>query len=85
VLDDPFTGGDVGANRTRDKLPSIVGDRSIIFFFHGMAPGWISEGSADGGGHQRERESMKRWTTMRDCHQHPEVMLHPRGHWMRVD
>jgi hypothetical protein len=54
VLEDPFVGDDVGANRTRDKLPSIVGDQSIIFFFHGTAPGRVSEGGADGGGHRRE-------------------------------
>jgi hypothetical protein len=55
VLEDPFAGDDVGANRTRDKLPSIVGDQSIIIFFHGTAPGWVSEGGADRGGHRRER------------------------------
>jgi hypothetical protein len=53
VLENPFADDDVGANRTRDKLPSIVGDQSIIFFFHGTAPGRVSEGGADGGGHWR--------------------------------
>jgi hypothetical protein len=24
VLEDPFTGDDVGANKTRDKIPSVV-------------------------------------------------------------
>jgi hypothetical protein len=54
VLEDLFAGEDVGANRTRDKIPSVIGDQSIIFFFHGTAPGWVSEGGTDGGGHQRE-------------------------------
>jgi hypothetical protein len=51
VLDDPFAGDDVGVNRTRDKLSSVVGDQSIILFFHGMTPGWVS---ADRGGYRRE-------------------------------
>jgi hypothetical protein len=59
VLEDPFAGDDVGANMTRDKLLSIVGDQSIIFFFHSTAPGQVGEGGADGGGHQRERESRR--------------------------
>jgi hypothetical protein len=56
VLEDPFVGDDVGANRMRDKLPSIVGDQSIIFFFHGTALGRVGEGGADGGGHRRESQ-----------------------------
>jgi hypothetical protein len=55
VLEDPFDGDNVGANRTRDKIQSVVGDQSIIFFFHGMMPGWVGEGSTDGGGHRREQ------------------------------
>jgi hypothetical protein len=55
VLEDPFAGDDIRANRTRDKLPSIIGDQSIIFFFHGTTPGRVGEGGADGGRHQRER------------------------------
>jgi hypothetical protein len=51
VLEDPFAGDDVGDNRMRDKLPSILGDQGIIFFFHGMAPGRVGEGGTDGGGH----------------------------------
>jgi hypothetical protein len=54
VFEDLFVGDDVGANRTRDKLPSIVDDQSIIFFFHGTALGRVGEGGANGGGHQRE-------------------------------
>jgi hypothetical protein len=38
-----------------DKIPSVVGDQSIIFFLHGMTPGWVGEGGTDGGGHWRER------------------------------
>jgi hypothetical protein len=53
MLEDPFTGVDIGANMTRDKIPSVVGDQSIIFFFHGMALGWVDEGGADGDGHRR--------------------------------
>jgi hypothetical protein len=54
VLEDPFAGDDVRANRTRNKIPSVVGDQSIIFFLHGMTLGWLGEGGSDGGGHQRE-------------------------------
>jgi hypothetical protein len=39
VLEDPFVGDNDGANRTRDKIPSIIGDQNIIFFFHGTASG----------------------------------------------
>jgi hypothetical protein len=38
VLEDLFTGDDIGANRTRDKISSVVGDQNIIFFLHGMTP-----------------------------------------------
>jgi hypothetical protein len=55
VLDDPFVGDDVGANRMRDKILSVAGDQSIIFFFHGTTLGRVNEGSMDGGGHRRER------------------------------
>jgi hypothetical protein len=51
LLEDPFVGDDVGANRTRDKISSVVGDQNIIFFLHGTAPRRVSEGSADRGGH----------------------------------
>jgi hypothetical protein len=39
VLEDPFTIDDVGANRMREKIPSVVGDQSIIFFFYGTTLG----------------------------------------------
>jgi hypothetical protein len=55
VIEDLFIGDDVGANRTRDKIPSIVSDQSIIFFLYVMMPGRVGEGDADGGGHRRER------------------------------
>jgi hypothetical protein len=55
VLEDPFVGDDVRVNRTRDKISSVVGDQSIIFFLHGMMPGQVCEGGVDGGGHQREQ------------------------------
>jgi hypothetical protein len=55
VLEDPFVDDDVGANRMRDNIPSVIGDQSIIFFFHGTAPGWVGEGGMDGGRHRRER------------------------------
>jgi hypothetical protein len=54
VLEDPFIGDDVGANRMRDKIPSIVGDQTIIFFLHVVVPGWIGKDGAEGGGHRRE-------------------------------
>jgi hypothetical protein len=56
ALEDPFAGDDVGANRTRDKIPSVLGDQSIIFFHHGMAPRRVGEGGMDKGGHRRERQ-----------------------------
>jgi hypothetical protein len=40
VLEYPFAGDNVGANRMRDKILSVVDDQSIIFFFHGTTPGW---------------------------------------------
>jgi hypothetical protein len=61
VLEDPFAGDDVGANRTRDKIPSVVGDQSIIFFLHGMTLGWVGESGVDGGGHRRERRWWGGW------------------------
>jgi hypothetical protein len=39
VLEDPFIGDDVGANRMRDNIPSVVSDQSIIFFLHDTMPG----------------------------------------------
>jgi hypothetical protein len=54
VLKDPFIGDDVGANRTRDKIPSVVGDQSIIFFFHGTMSEQVGEGGTNGDGHQIE-------------------------------
>jgi hypothetical protein len=54
VLEYPFVGDDVGVNMTREKLPSVVGDQSIRFFFHGTTPGWVGKGDANGGGHRRK-------------------------------
>jgi hypothetical protein len=56
VFEDPFAGDNIGANTTRDKILSVVGDQSIIFFFHDMTPGWVGEGGVDGDGHRRERQ-----------------------------
>jgi hypothetical protein len=55
VLEDLFTDDDVGANRKREKIPSVVGDQSNIFFFYGTVAGWVDEGGVDGGGYRRER------------------------------
>jgi hypothetical protein len=55
VLGDPFADDNVRANRTRDKISSVVGDQSIIFFLHDIVLGRVGEGGMDGGGHQRER------------------------------
>jgi hypothetical protein len=55
VLEDPFASDEVGANRMRDKIPSVVGDQNIIFFLHGTTSRRVSEGSTDGGGHRREQ------------------------------
>jgi hypothetical protein len=54
VLHDPFAGDNVGANKMRDKVPRVVGDKNIIFLLHGAALGWVSDGDMDGGGHHRE-------------------------------
>jgi hypothetical protein len=55
MLEDLFTGDNVGANMTRDEIPSIVDDQTIIFFLHATASERVDEGGADGGGHRRER------------------------------
>jgi hypothetical protein len=55
VLEDPFASDDVEANRMRDKISSVVGDQSIIFFLHGTSSRRVTEGGTDGGGHWRER------------------------------
>jgi hypothetical protein len=55
VLEDPFVGDDIGDNRMREKISSIVPDQSIILSLHGAVPGQVSEGGADGGGHRREQ------------------------------
>jgi hypothetical protein len=55
VLENLFTGDDIEANRTRDKISRFVGDQSIIFFLLGAAPGRVDEGGANGGGHRREQ------------------------------
>jgi hypothetical protein len=51
VLEDPLTGDNVGANMMRNKIPSVVGDQSSIFFLHGMAQAWVGEGGVNKGGH----------------------------------
>jgi hypothetical protein len=53
VLENPLVGDDVGSNGARDKIPGVVGDQDSKFFFHGMMPIWIGEGSTDEGGHGR--------------------------------
>jgi hypothetical protein len=84
VLEDPLAGDDVGANRTRDKIPSVVGDQSSIFILHGMTPGQVGEGSADGGGHRREwRRGGGRQGEFVGWQ--PEALLRLCGHRMRVD
>jgi hypothetical protein len=54
VLEDLFTGDDVGANKVRDKIPGVVGDQGNKFFFHGVVPLQIDEGSVDRGEHQQQ-------------------------------
>jgi hypothetical protein len=54
VLEDLFIGDDVGANKARDKIPGVVGDQGSKFFFHGVVPLQIDEGSADRGEHQQQ-------------------------------
>jgi hypothetical protein len=53
-LENPFTVDDVGANRERDKIPSVVGDQDSKFFFHGVALVQIDEGDTNGGGHRQQ-------------------------------
>jgi hypothetical protein len=82
--EDPFAGEDVGANRMRDKIPSVVSDQSIILFLHDMAPRRVDEGGKDEGVHQREQQRRGG----RQCEfvgRQPEAPLHPRGHWMMVN
>jgi hypothetical protein len=52
VFENPFSSGNIGANRVRDKIPGVVGDQGSKLFFHGAVPAWINEGSVDGGGHR---------------------------------
>jgi hypothetical protein len=53
MLENPFAGNDVGANRARDKISGVVGNQDSKLFFHDVAPVQINEGGADGGGHRR--------------------------------
>jgi hypothetical protein len=54
VLENPFAGDDIGANGVRDKISGVVGDQGSKLFFHDTVLVRIDEGSADGGGHQRQ-------------------------------
>jgi hypothetical protein len=54
VLENPHAGDDVGANRTRDKIPSVVGDQGTKLFFHGAMPVRIGECGADEGGYRQQ-------------------------------
>jgi hypothetical protein len=51
VLEDPFTGDNVGANRARDKISSIVGDQGSKLFFDGAMSVRINKGGVDRAGH----------------------------------
>jgi hypothetical protein len=51
VLEDPFTGDNVGANGARDKISSIVGDQGSKLFFDGAMSVRINEGGVDRAGH----------------------------------
>jgi hypothetical protein len=52
VHENLLAGDDVGANRTRDKIPSVVGNQGSKLFFHGVTSVWIGEGDANGGGYR---------------------------------
>jgi hypothetical protein len=54
VLENPFAGDDVRANRARDKILGVVGDQGSKLFFHGTTPIRIDEGDTDGGGHRQQ-------------------------------
>jgi hypothetical protein len=54
VLENPFTGDDIGANGVRDNISGVVGDQGNKLFFHGVVPIWINEGDMDEGGHRRQ-------------------------------
>jgi hypothetical protein len=43
VTKNPFATYDVGTGRERDESPSLVLDKSVIFFLHGLAPGRITK------------------------------------------
>jgi hypothetical protein len=50
VLENLFVGDDIRANGERDKISCVVDDQGSKFFFHGVVPVLIDEGSADAGG-----------------------------------
>jgi hypothetical protein len=62
MLENSFAGDNVGANGARDKILGVVGDQGSKPFFHGTAPVRIDEGGVDGGGHRRQRLTL-RWPT----------------------
>jgi hypothetical protein len=47
VFEDPFAGGDVGANGLRNEIPRVVGDEGINFYFHCTALICIDERASD--------------------------------------
>jgi hypothetical protein len=51
VHENPLAGDDIGANRTKNKIPGVVGDQGNKLFFHCVTPLRIGEGNTDGGGH----------------------------------
>jgi hypothetical protein len=43
-------GDHIGARRTRQQVPGVVGQQGRVLLLHGPTPVRVSEGSADGGG-----------------------------------
>ena len=49
---DPLGGDDVGARRTRDKIPSLVGEEGRVLLFHRSAPVRVQQSLVDGRGYR---------------------------------
>jgi hypothetical protein len=52
ILENPFVGDNVGANRARDKIPGVVGVQGSKLFFHCVTLIRIDKGRADRGEHR---------------------------------
>jgi hypothetical protein len=48
VAEDPFSSDHICLSRALNKVPSVVGVKNNTFFFHGLAPVWISQSIMEG-------------------------------------